>query len=151
MSQWLRAFRIGYEIVGGIAICYCLLWYALSRTGGLNAPSSCLDTNVTTVHSPGGTEVARQRLRTCGSHSSVEVLLNVPETESNFMRVISLAKVPVNQVSFRWTGPRDLEITFPEDADIEEAYGVVWGVTITRNIVRPVANLSELRPAMPIN
>jgi hypothetical protein len=53
--------------------------------------------------------------------------------ESDFMRVISLAKTSPSQVSFKWTGPNNLEITFPASAEIEEAYGVVWGVTITRN------------------
>ena len=100
-----------------------------------NGPT-CKDSQVRTTHSPGGTEIAQQRFRTCGSHSSVEVLLNVPGKESDFMRVISLAKVEPSQVSFEWTGPRDLKISFPASAEIEEAYGVIWGVTVTRNATR---------------
>lgn len=133
MSSWLRIGRIVYEIVGGVAICLCLLWLALAKMGGLNGPVPCVDTQVRTVHSPGGTEIAQQRFRTCGSHSSVEVLLNVPGKETDFMRVISLAKAEPSQVSFDWTGPSDLKVSFPASAEIEEAYGVVWGVTVTRN------------------
>jgi hypothetical protein len=136
MSTWLKGTRIIYEVIGGLAICICLLWWAIYTAGGLNGPEPCVDTQLITAHSPGGKETAQQRYRTCGSHSSVEVLLNVPQDKANFMRVISLAKVPPTDVSFEWTGPNDLTITFPASAEIEEAYGVIWGVTITRNPTR---------------
>jgi hypothetical protein len=136
MTSVLKPARIAYEIVGGIAICLCLLWYVMYKIGPLNGSAPCVDTQITNTHSPGGKETAQQRFQTCGGYSSVEVLLNVPGTESNFMRVISLAKTSPSQVSVKWTGPNDLEITFPASAEIEEAYGVVWGVTIARNPIQ---------------
>ena len=135
MSPWVRVARVVYEVMGGAAICMCLLWFVLYRTVG-HMGQPCVDTQVKSVHSPGGTETAQQRFRTCGGHSSVEVLLNVPGDEGNFMRVISLAKTEPSQVSFEWTGPKDLRITFPANAEIEEAYGVVWNVTVTRNPIQ---------------
>jgi hypothetical protein len=51
------------------------------------------------------------------------------------MRVIALTDVDPERVSFKWTGPSDLEITYPANANIEEAYGVVFGVTSTRHPV----------------
>jgi hypothetical protein len=135
MPSWFKIARVVYEVIGGAAICMCLVWFAFYRMAS-QIGQPCVDTQVKNVHSPGGTETAQQRFRTCGGHSSVEVLLNVPGNEGNFMRVISLAKTEPSQVSFEWTGPKDLKITFPASAEIEEAYGVVWGVTVTRSPIQ---------------
>jgi hypothetical protein len=47
------------------------------------------------------------------------------------MRVVALAKTDPESVVFQWTGPNDLSVTFPAASEIEEAYAVVFGITVT--------------------
>jgi len=88
MPSWFKIARVVFEVIGGAAICMCLVWFAFYRMAS-QMGQPCVNTQVKNVHSPGGTETAQQRFRTCGGHSSVEVLLNVPGDEGNFMRMAS--------------------------------------------------------------
>jgi hypothetical protein len=47
------------------------------------------------------------------------------------MRVVALNKADPAKVIFQWTSPHDLSVTFPAASEIEEAYGIVFGVTVT--------------------
>jgi hypothetical protein len=130
MTGAIKVGRVVLEIIGALAILAALGWYTISyQVGHMGYP--CVDSQVVTLPSPGGgSEVAQRRLRTCGEHSGTEVLLHVPNA-STFMRVVALNKTDPEKVAFQWTGPNDLSVTFPASSEIEEAYGVVFGVTIT--------------------
>ena len=132
MKTAIKVVRIVLEIIGVLAIVGSLCWYWISyQVGHMGYP--CVDSQVVTLQSPGGPEVAQKRLRTCGQHSGTEVLLRVPYDKSHdsFMRVVALNHINPDKVAFEWTGPNDLSVTFPATSEIEEAYGVVFGVTVT--------------------
>jgi hypothetical protein len=132
MTGVVKIVRVVLEVIGVFAIIGALFWYwAFYQVSHMG--TRCVDSQVETLRAPGGSEVAQKRQRTCGQHWGTEVLLHVPKDNSpdGFMRVVALDRTDPQKVAFEWTGPNDLSVTFPANAEIEEAYGVVFGVTIT--------------------
>jgi hypothetical protein len=135
MKKFILVIRIALEVVGVAALAY---WGILAYLGHMFkdfAGGTCDDTHVIQMASPDGKHSAQRRFRTCGGHASTEVLLKTPydSDPKNYMRVISIKDVDPEKMNISWTGPSDLLVNAPASGEIEEAYGTVFGVTITLN------------------
>jgi len=144
MKNIVRWSRIALELIGAYAIVWFLFFHVtvpIAKEALYRTFNSCSDSHLLELPSPGGSHVALRRLRECGEeapkHLATEVTLRVPgDTDdqlhhTNFMRVVGFTNGDPDRTTMTWTGPNDLLVTIPKEADIEEAYGIVFGVNIT--------------------
>ncbi len=89
--------------------------------------NSCVYTQGGEVASSGGKMTADKQLQTCPYGTWVQVRLGTEGDESmEYEKIITLQKVDPSQIKLLWTGPKELQVTFPKNALLLDAYSYLW-------------------------
>ena len=148
MPKGMRWVHIALEIIGGLAIVgalgwlalYALMWPFRHFTDGDCSP----DTEQRVVSSPDFKHTVKSLHRNCGSGNDFFFAYLSTGNDNpgyEYEPIIDIANVAPGQASIAWNGADQLIVTFPDSAEVVDAYGKTFGVTI---ILRPIPKGSNV-------
>ncbi|HKO18415.1 MAG TPA: hypothetical protein VJU82_05980 [Acidobacteriaceae bacterium] len=121
----------------GVAAVFCAAGWGISYLAlGHFAGGNCTDTEQQLLRSPDGIRTIKSFHRECGRvFSGYFVYLSTgnPNKGYEYTPIAEFDHVGPGQVSARWNGPNEVDITYPISAKIDDVYAKVLGVRVVLN------------------
>ena len=86
--------------------------------------------------SPDGAHSIKSFRRECGGEFNayfVDISTGNPNKGHEYKPIVEIQGVGPEQVSVRWNGSHELDVTYPRSATVVEAYAKVFGVHVVLN------------------
>jgi hypothetical protein len=134
MNKFWQNLRIALEVVGVIA----LLWGGgvlfLQHMFKNFAGGNCTDTEQRLFVSPDGKHTVKSFHRVCGDEKHAWDFVYLSTGNSNpgyeYTPILTVHNVDPGQTSVTWNGPEQISVTYPDSAEIDDAYAKVLGVRV---------------------
>jgi hypothetical protein len=147
MSKGMRWVHISLEVIGVIALLAGLAWlglYATTWPFRHFADGDCNpDTELHSVGSPDGKHTVKSLHRNCGSGNDFFfAYLSTGNDKPGYEwePIIELSNVAANQASIDWNGEHQLIVTYPDTAEVVDAYGKTFGITVVLHPIHSISN-----------
>jgi len=144
MLKVTRWAHISLEVIGFFALIAALAWgvlYAISRPFKHFTDGDCSpDTEQRIIASPDGQHTVKSFHRSCGStYDFYFAYLSTgnPNPGYEYEPIIELKNVAPGQASMAWNGSDQLVATYPDTAEVVDAYAKTFGITISLHPLHP--------------
>jgi hypothetical protein len=98
------------------------------------------------VGSPDGKHTVKSLHRNCGAGNDFFFAYLSTGNDNpgyEWEPIIELSNVAANQASIDWNGEHQLIVTYPDTAEVVDAYGKIFGITIVLHPIHSISNTSR--------
>jgi hypothetical protein len=147
MSKGMRWVHISLEVIGGLAIAGAMGWlavYAFFWPFRHFSDGDCSpDTEQRMISSPDGQHTVKSFHRHCGDrYDFYFAYLSTGNSNPGYEYepIVELKNVAAGKASIAWEGSDQLTVTYPNSAEVVDAYSKTFGITIVLHPIESEAN-----------
>ena len=136
MEKGLRWLVIVLAWIGAIAVLSAIVWGGFYFAFAHFAGGTCTDSEQQLLKAPNGGRTIKTFHRECGGvYSGYFVYLSTgnPNKGYEYTPIATFDHVALGQVSVRWNGSDEVDITYPPSGKVGDVYGKVLGVRVVLN------------------